>query len=269
MDRFAATRDVQLVYVAAFVRSATVSLVGVTLAIHLAALGLSVTQIGVLIGVGLAGSSLATVVVSFRGDYWGRRRLLVTLTVLSAVGYMALAAFTSVFALIPLAFIGMVNGMGRDRGAAPALEQAILPETVPDDQRTWTLAWYNVLLEGGHALGALAATIPTLLAGMTAATPEAAHRMIYLLCAASLLISVVPYLRLSRRIEVRRDEDGRAARAPLDARSKRVITRLALLLGFDSFGGGFLNSALIAYWFFHRHGISEADIALLFLSRAC
>jgi predicted MFS family arabinose efflux permease len=56
------------------------------------------------------------------------------------------------------------------------------------------------------------------------------------------------------------------ARPPIDPRSKRVITRLALLFGLDSIGGGFLNSALIAYWFFRQYGTSEADLALLFFA---
>lgn len=133
-------RDALLIYAAGFLRSATVSLVGVTLAIHLADVGFTATQIGLLIGVGLAGSSLATVMVSLRGDLWGRRRILISLALLSAVGYLALAAFTSAAALVPLAFVGMLNGMGRDRGAASALDQAILPETVPDERRTWALA---------------------------------------------------------------------------------------------------------------------------------
>ncbi len=57
-----------------------------------------------------------------------------------------------------------------------------------------------------------------------------------------------------------------APRASLDPRSRRIITRLALLFGLDSIGGGFLNSALIAYWFFRRFGMSEADLALLFFA---
>ncbi len=143
----AGRHDAQLVCLAAFVRSATVSLVGVTLAIHLADVGFSVTQIGLLIGIGLAGSSLATVIVSIRGDRWGRRRVLIGLAVLGATGYLALAAFADALLLMPLAFVGMLNGMGRDRGAAAALEQAVLPETVGADRRTWALAWYNVVID--------------------------------------------------------------------------------------------------------------------------
>ncbi len=259
-------RDAWLIYVAGLVRSATVSLVGVTVAIHLADLGFSSTKIGLLIGVGLAGSSLATVIVSLRGDAWGRRRVLVGLAVLSAIGYVALAAFTDAAALLPLAFIGMLNGMGRDRGAASSLEQAILPETVSADRRTWTLAWYNLVLDAGHAIGALAATIPTVLTRVLSVDPDVAHQLTFLMCAVAMLGCVAPYLALTPGIEVGTGLKPVQTNAPVDARSKRVITRLALLFGLDSIGGGFLNSALISYWFFRQYGTSEATLALLFFA---
>jgi MFS family permease len=256
--------DARLIYLAGFVRSAAVSLVGVTLAIHLAGIGFSTAEIGLLIGVGLAGSSLATVIVSLRGDAWGRRRVLIALTLLTAGGYVALAMFTRPLALAPLIFVGMLNGMGRDRGAASALEQAILPETVGAEGRTWVLAWYNLVLDAGHAAGALAAATPTLVTHAMAITPELAHRLTFLMCAGAMLICVAPYLALTRRIELRADSTVSPGRARLDARSRRVVTRLALLFGLDSIGGGFLNSALIAYWFFLQYGTSEAHLAVLF-----
>jgi len=186
--------------------------------------------------------------------------------VLSAIGYLALAASTDASALVPLAFVGMLNGMGHDRGAASALDQAILPETVPDSNRTWALAWYNVTLDGGHALGALAATAPTVLMRVTDLNSRGAHQLTFLVCAGAMLTCVVPYLALTPRIEISTTGTSSLARPPVDPRSKRVITRLALLFGLDSIGGGFLNSALIAYWFFLQYGTSEADLALLFFA---
>jgi MFS family permease len=238
-------RDALLICIAAFVRSAAVSLVGVTLAIHLSEVGLSITQIGLLIGLGLVGSSLATIIVSLHGDAWGRRRVLIALTMSSATGYLALGIFTDASILVPLAFVGMLNGMGRDRGAASALEQAVLPATVPETRRTWTLAWYNVTLDSGHALGALAATIPTILARTTDMNSPAAHQLTFLLCAAAMLTCSAPYLALTPRVEVAMPGTAPRTRPPIDRHSKRVIRRLALLFGLDSIGGGFLNSALI------------------------
>jgi len=259
-------RDARLIYIAAFLRSATVSLVGVTIAIYLADIGFSATRIGLLIGAGLAGSSLATIVVGLRGDAWGRKRVLIGLAVLTAAGYLALSLIPNPGVLILLAFVGMVNGMGRDRGGASALEQAILPETVSDDRRTWTLAWYNLVLDVGHAIGALAGTVPTIIVRLSDQTPAAAHRTTFMVCAIGVLLTILPYRALASSIEIASSTGGRTEPRRLDARSKSVITRLALLFGVDSIGGGFLNSALIGYWFFRQYGLSEANIALLFFA---
>jgi len=53
---------------------------------------------------------------------------------------------------------------------------------------------------------------------------------------------------------------------PPDAETRGVVRRLALLFGLDSIGGGFLNSALIAFWFFERYGTSEVQLAGLFFA---
>jgi predicted MFS family arabinose efflux permease len=42
--------------------------------------------------------------------------------------------------------------MGRDRGPASALEQALLLETTTDERRTWTMAWSNVVIDIGHVV---------------------------------------------------------------------------------------------------------------------
>jgi MFS family permease len=259
-------RDARLIYATAFLRSAAVGLVGVMLAIHLAEIGFSATRIGLLIGVGLIGSSLATIMVSLHGDAWRRRRVLIALALSSATGYLALALTTDPMWLVLLTFIGMTNGMGRDRGAASALDQATLPSAVPDEDRTWALAWYNLVLDAGHAAGALAATVPTLLMKLTGLGSLHAHQLTFAACAVAMVLCVPLYLALTTQIEVADSRATPLTRTPVDPRSKRVISRLALLFGLDSIGGGFLNAALISYWFFRQYGLSEADLALLFFA---
>ena len=109
------TRDTGLIYAAGFVRSATVGLVGVTLAIYLANVGFTTAQIGLLIGVGLAGASVATVIVGLRGDAWRRKRVLIARAALSTWGYIALTVFTRADALITLAFAGTWAGTAAPR----------------------------------------------------------------------------------------------------------------------------------------------------------
>lgn len=163
MRKAGISRDAALIYVAAFLRSSTVGLLGVVLAIYLAEIGFSPVTIGLIIGAGLAGGAAATVLVGVRSDAFGRKRTLIVLGVLTAAGYAALGMSTQVAIVVAVAFLGMLNGMGRDRGAASALDQAVLPATTSSERRTWVLAWYNLVLDGGHAVGALAAATPTVL----------------------------------------------------------------------------------------------------------
>ena len=260
------SRDAALIYAAAFLRSATVGLVGVLLALHLAEAGFSPVAMGLVIGAGLAGGALATVLVGLYGDAWGRKRTLLAACMLTAAGYLAFSMVTNLTTAMVVAFLGMLNGMGRDRGPASALEQAVLPATTSEAERTWVLAWYNVVLDAGHAIGSFAAIAPTVLVRLAGITMPGAHRLTLWLCAGAMLASVVPYLALTRAVEVERLPESSRDASRLNDASRRSITRLALLFGVDSIGGGFLNSPLIAYWFFERYGTSEGELALLFFA---
>ena len=100
------------------------------LAIALTERGLSLGVIGLIIGAGMAGGAVATALVGARIDQRiGRRRLLIILAVLGAAGLAMMAAPLPAAALVGAALLGMVNGMGRDRGGLGTLEQAILPDT--------------------------------------------------------------------------------------------------------------------------------------------
>jgi MFS family permease len=155
--------DRRILYITAFLRALATGMMGVLLGIYLARMAFSAAQIGVVISSGLAGAVVAALLVTLAGDRLGRRRLLFWLALLSSLGGVAAAFYSSPMAVGIAAFIGMLNGMGRDRGASLVLEQAIIPATVSDEQRTRTFAWYNVLQDIGHALGGLLAIIPSAL----------------------------------------------------------------------------------------------------------
>src|SRR5262245_4543483 len=148
-------RNIALICGAAFLRSMSTGTLGVVLAVYLSRHGLSATWIGAVIAAGLAGSAVATGWISYRVDVLGRRRSLILLAIVSAFGGIALMSFHSPILLVAMSFVGMLNGMGTDRSAAFAIEQAAIPGLVSDKQRTWTLSWYNVVLDAGGALGAL------------------------------------------------------------------------------------------------------------------
>jgi len=257
--------DLPLIYAVAFLRSLGVGLMGVLLGVYLYRLGFSSTAIGLVIGAGLAGGAVAMLVMSLRGDRLGRRRTLLVLALLGAAGGLGLALAHRLWGLLPVAFFSMLNGMGTDRTAAYALEQAIIPELVPNQHRTWALSWYTLVLDAGHALGALAAALPVFLATRLHLEMAAASRIIFLAYAGLNLLGAVFYLFLSPRIEVARTTTLAESGARLSPQGKSLIARLAALASIDSFGGGFLSDAIVAYWFFRRFGVQEQRLAILFL----
>jgi len=92
--------------------------------------------------------------MSLAADRLGRQLFLILLSLMTALGGIALALAPGLPVLLIVAFIGMLNGTGTDRSAAFALDQAIVPGLVAGVWRTWSLAWYNVFLDGGGSLGA-------------------------------------------------------------------------------------------------------------------
>jgi MFS family permease len=255
------TRDRSLLYAAAFARSTGVGMSGVLVGLYAAELGLGARGVGVVISAGLLGVALGTLAVTLYAERLGRTRCLIALAVLSVAGTAAFALSPTAWMLAPAAALGMVNGMGRDRGAAFSLEQALLPDLTDERGRTRAFAWYNVVLDFGHALGALAALLPSLLRHAGVA-PIASYRAGFLAVAAVSLVGVVAYAGLSAHARARR---GQVRPPPISRESKRRITGLAGLFAMDSLGGGFLTTALLSYWFFRRFGVGEETLAPLFL----
>ncbi len=262
----AVSKDLLLINAAAFLRSLTVGLMGVVLGIYLFRAGLSSLDIGLVIGAGLAGAAIATGVVTVRADSIGRRRTLVILSALSAIGGIALALTPRLPILFLLAFIGMLNGMGTDRSASFALEQAIIPGLVRDERRTWSLAWYNVVLDAAGSLGALAAATPFLLQRWFLIPLPRAYRAVFFVYAAVSLLTGLFYLFLSSAVEVKRNPAGKSSLSEISYATKRTVGKLAAVFSIDSAGGGLLTDALMAYWFFRRFGVTEQSLGILFFA---
>lgn len=253
--------DRHLIYAAAFLRAVATGMLGVLLGLYLARLGFNAAAIGLVVGAGLAGATLGVAVVTFLGDRIGRRRSLVGLALLGAVGGLA-AAFAADLALVlAAAFLGMLNGQGRDRGASLVVEQAILPATGTDAERTRTFAWYNVLQDAGHGTGALLGALPVLLRDWLGVGELDSLRSAVLIYAGAHLAMAAIVARLSRTVEAAPAPRLMPALAP---ESRRRITRISALFAVDALAGGFLGSALVAYFFHARFGVDEAVLALLF-----
>jgi MFS family permease len=259
-------RDLVLINAAGFLRSLGVGLMGVVLGIYLFRVGLSSLTIGLVIAAGLAGSALATIFVSFAADRMGRRRSLLVLSLLTGIGGLALALSPALAVLLTMVFIGMLNGTGTDRSASFALDQAIVPGLAPDSKRTWNLAWYNVLLDGGGSLGALAAGLPLFLQHRLSFSLLNSYKVVFFGYSGLCLIVAALYAVLSPAVEVSHPPAPAKMGAGITPENKKILAKLTALFSLDAFGGGFLTDALVAYWFFRRFGVGEHNLGLVFFA---
>src|SRR5690606_38595236 len=238
--------DKHVIYAAAAGRGLATGLMGVLLGLWLAQLGYTPAQLGLVVGAGLSGAAVSTLVVTLLGDRFGRRRSLIALAWVSAAGGGALLFTTHVALVALVAFVGMVNGMGRDRAAALVLEQATLPQTTDPRRRTRAFAWYNVLQDVGHASGALLAGLPSVLQQLAGLGAGASYDVALALYAALHAVTALLYLRLSPAVEAGAPRTGRRPR--LSPQSRGVLARITALFAVDSLAGGFLTGALLSYF---------------------
>ncbi|HEU5137988.1 MAG TPA: MFS transporter [Steroidobacteraceae bacterium] len=253
-------QDRTWLYVAVLARSLATGMIGVLLGLYLAELKLSPSAIGVVVGAGLAGAMVATAVVTFWSDRFGHRRALMAVTALTVCGACLLAISTSPWALAFAAFVGMANGMGRDRGAALVVEQAALPATTTDLNRTMIFAKYNVLQDIGHAFGSLLAALPVILEASLGTTADSAQRASIWVYAVLCAVPLIAYARLSGAVEATRV----FRQTRLSPESRRTLAKISGLFAIDSLAGGFLTTALLAYFFHERFGVDASGIGLLF-----
>ena len=246
-------------YASAFVRAMATSTAGVTLGGFLAKLDARGSTLGVVVTAGLSGGAVAAICATLVADRIGRRRFLILTNVIGVVGTIGFAMASSPVALAGAAFIGMVNGMGKDRGAALILEQAVLPSMGPPAERTQIIARYTMLLDLGHAAGALAAGAPAWLARTTSLSGVEPHRVTFLACAACGVIAIVIYAAMGNALEI-----DAAKKIALTPKSRAIVFRITSLFALDSLAGGFLTTAMLSYFFFERFGVSEAVVAALF-----
>ncbi|HSS27279.1 MAG TPA: MFS transporter [Usitatibacter sp.] len=252
-------RQRRILYAAAFLRALAIGLMAVLIALYAARVGMTAAQIGVILSAALWGAALATVITLWIGPKLSERALLVGLCVVPAIGCAIFLAVDSFAWLAAAAFLAMFNVNGRDRGAIPIVEQAIFPATTGDTGRTKAFAWYNVLLDCGYATGGLLAALPALLAagfalGTTASMRAALSLFCVLYLATALLYSRMPARSAGSAVGLKN----------LSPESRPIVAKIGALFLLDAFGGGFVGSALLAYFFAERFDVSAATLAVLF-----
>ena len=130
-------------------------LLSVVLALHLATVGMSDRQIGMLLTFTLVGDALLSLLISRVADRIGRRRMLFMGAGLMVLVGAVFAMTSNPLVLSIVAFVGVLSPTGNEAGPFIAIEQAALAHLTDNRQRTRVFAWYNLVGSLATALGAL------------------------------------------------------------------------------------------------------------------
>ena len=259
-------RDGRLLFAMRTVRMFAYGFLAVVLVLYLAAAGLDPLAIGIVLTLTLIGDTIISLWLTTNADRFGRRRTLIVGSALMIVAGIAFA-FTSWVPLLILAgAIGVISPTGNEVGPFLAIEQAGLSQTIPDNRRTPTFAWYNLAGYVATATGALGAGLLSQALLDSGWAPLDAYRAIVIGYALLGLVMVVGFWQLDRGVEAPPREastDGIRRRLGL-GRSKKVVLKLSVLFSLDAFGGGFIPQSLMAYWFHIQYGVDPATLGLIF-----
>jgi MFS family permease len=225
--------------------------------------GLSSVQVGLVLAAVVAGTVLASLVVGRYGDRVGRRRCYVTLYLLLALVGVVFAFSDSVWLLALVALGGALSTEVVESGPFTSLEQVMLSSELDGAARVRGFGVYNAVASAAGALGALAAGLPALLRHVWPGLP--ADERYFLVFVPVALAGAVIADRLTPGVEAPARTVENQPTTGL-GRSRPQVVRLAGLFALDSFGGGFVVQAFIAYWLSARFGASVGTLAVAFFA---
>jgi MFS family permease len=229
------------------VRSCAYGFLSVILGLYLDAVGLSPVAIGWIFTAALAGGALMTIIITAVADRFGRRALLIVGAILMALAGSVFALSHDPILLMIAAVAGTISPSGKEVGPFLSIEQAILPQTIHDEQRTAIFSAYNLVGSFTGAVGALGAAIPSLLSLSTVT----GYRFLLWGYVFAALVLAALFALLSRQVESKK-RAGLQSRQYGVHKSRQVVAKLAGLFALDAFAGGFIVQSIVAYWFYLR-----------------
>ncbi len=249
--------DGRLILAEKAVRTIPYGFLGVLFAVYLNQLGFDTFLIGLVLALTVASSALYTLIASVFADRLGRRRTLIFFALTDALAGLLLFSCDSWWAPVAAGIVGNMTVGAGEVGPFLSLEQAILPGTSQTPKRTLGFSIYNLVGYVSSSAGALLVGIPQFIgSGLSG------YRPLFLVYLASGLVGVVLYSRLSGKVEPN-PAQTRSVNV-LSEGSRPIIKRLSALFALDSFGGGFIGTSILSFYFYQQYHLPLSSLGLLF-----
>ena len=261
-------RDAVVLFLTRFLRLFAYGALSVVLVFYLVSVGLTESQVGLLLTLTLAGDIVISLLLTTRADQMGRRRTLIVGAILMAGAGIAFASTHNLLFLLFAGTIGVISPSGNEVGPFLSIEQAALSHVVSSASRTDVFAWYTLAGSVATALGALCGGAATGIVQKASFSASDSYRFVVLLYAALGAALAFLFVSLSASTEVRDAAPEEGSATPRKflgvGHSRSIVFKLSSLFALDSFAGGFVVQSFAAYWFYLRFGVRPVQLGVIF-----
>ena len=262
--------DAWLMYSGRATRDAARTIMAVLIGIFLVeGLGYSQSQLGLLLGISLAGGLLLSFALMLVGQRLSRRASFVLIAVVTALCGSLLLFTDNMWLLAIGAFFGAFAASGMHVGPMIQLEQSGLAQVSRASRRTQTFSHLVLFSTAGRITGGALVGIATFLVEARDFSLVDAYRAVFGIYIFLNLLTAVIYGFLSSAAETPRSQGSERQGPwvnPMKTRSRSRILRISGLFGMDSFAGGLVFDTFLSVWLFTQFGVNEGTVGAVLIA---
>ncbi len=274
-------RDLMWLFVLRVLRSLSQGYLGIILPLYLVALGYGAEALGLLLAVSAVEAAVVSTAVGLLADRFGRKPLLVVISLLLAFGAFGFSFAHSFVWIVVFAAIGSIGRGGALAGGAwgpfyPAV-QALVAEHASDYNRTTVFGAFSFVGVVAGAVGSALAALPTVLRHFAGLDELTGYRILFVatgVLGIAMTLAVFP-INENRVLELElADELARQRRRQppreglvlgLSPNSWRLVVRFMITNATNGLAIGMLGP-IVVYWFYRRFGVNSAQLAGVFFA---
>ncbi|HEY9159088.1 MFS transporter [Candidatus Binatus sp.] len=274
-------RDLMWLFLLRVLRSLSQGYLGIILPLYLVALGYGAEALGLLLAVSAVEAAVVSTVVGLLADRFGRKPLLVVISLLLAFGAFGFSFAHSFVWIVAFAAIGSIGRGGALAGGAwgpfyPAV-QALVAEHASDYNRTTVFGAFSFVGVVAGAVGSALAALPSLLRHFAGIDELTGYRILFVatgVLGVAMALAVFP-INENRVLELElADELARQPQRPrprqrlvlgLSPNSWRLVVRFMITNATNGLAIGMLGP-IVVYWFYRRFGVNSAQLAGVFFA---
>jgi len=241
-------------------RASVSSLLSILTPIYLTRLGYSALYVGVALTTILAGNAFFNIILTWYGDYLGRRRSLLVFSLLVVVSGVLLSSTIFLPLILLGLFLGNISTTATEAGPFQSIETGILPILVSKGKENRAFGVYNFIGYGASSIGAFAASAPDYFQDSLLGS-----RLLYFVYGLVGILLLLVYRKV-KNIESQVTGPRKIGPGNVRPEARRDITKLSFFYSVDAFGGSLVSQFVLSYWFSQVYKVSLSSLGVIFLA---